>query len=82
MQWIGPNAKSYRTLGFPLETTVIGLSVCSTETPDEKHIVGFVVITAVIKKNFNIWVKIACSPLKANSCFGGTYGFHLQGRIN
>jgi hypothetical protein len=42
--------------------------------------VGFEVLTWVIMKNSTFWNITACSPLKVNRQFGGTFPFHLQGR--
>jgi hypothetical protein len=79
LQWMGPNAESYRTLGFPVETNIL---VCSRGTMDEKQIVGFVVLTAVVIKSSIFWDITTCSLLEANLLFGRTYGLHLQDSIS
>jgi hypothetical protein len=44
-----------------------------------KH-VGFEVITTVVMKSTIYCDITACSPLRVNRCFGGTYLLHLKGR--
>jgi hypothetical protein len=43
-------------------------------------VAGFEVPTAVTMKSSTVWDITACSPVKVNLRFGGTYLLHLQGR--
>jgi hypothetical protein len=43
--------------------------------------VGFEVFAAVTIKNAVFWDVASCG-FNINKCFGRTYRFHLQGRIN
>jgi hypothetical protein len=52
-------------------------TVCKTAV----YIVGFEVLTAVVMKSFIFWDVTPCSLLKVDRRFGGTFRFHLQGRI-
>jgi hypothetical protein len=38
---------------------------------EEKDLVGFEVLTAVVMKNTIFWDITSCSTLKVNRCFGG-----------
>jgi hypothetical protein len=42
-------------------------------------LVGFEVLTAVVRKSSTFWDITPCSPLKVNRYFGGIGRFHLQG---
>jgi hypothetical protein len=41
---------------------------------------GFEVLTAVVMKSTIFWDIMRYSPLRANTCFRGTYRLHLQDR--
>jgi hypothetical protein len=45
-----------------------------------RTVVGFEVLTAVVKKSTIFWDITPCSPLKFNRRFGGTHRLCLQGR--
>jgi hypothetical protein len=54
----------------------------SKTSATSQQIIGFEILTVVVRKSTVLRHTTQCSPLKGNQGFGGTYRLHLQGRIS
>jgi hypothetical protein len=62
----------------PLRTQPLGIELNYLRLGTTLCIVGFEVLTGVVRKRTIFWDITPCIPLKVNRRFGGTYRLHID----